>query len=277
MQPRTAGAREESCDAGVWHSAPVPRTDAETVGIAVVTGAGSGIGREASLALARQGWHVVLVGRTRERLAETASLCPRPEVVDLRAADVSDDRQVDALFDVVGGTYGRVDLLFNNAGVWPPQARLDSVTLSDWQSAIDINLTGAFLCARGAFRLMSQQQPRGGRIINCGSVAAHVPRPHSTPYAVAKHGLTGLTRAIALDGRPLDITCTQIDIGNARTELTDAIGAEALQPDGSWAAEATFDAAHVGRVVADIASLPLDVSVPTMTIMAARMPFAGRG
>ena len=246
--------------------------------IAMVTGAGTGVGKAAALALARDGWHVVAVGRREHLLAETAQACGRAGGSGSAvAADVSDPASVAALFDRVRADHGRLDLLFNNAGTVAPGVPIDELDVDDWRRVVDVNLTGSFLCARHAFGLMKSQQPPGGRIINNGSISAHVPRPNSAPYTATKHAVTGLTKALSLDGRPFGITCGQIDIGNALTDMTAQIHAGAVQADGSIKPEATMDAADAGRAVAYMASLPADTNVLTMTVMANSMPFVGRG
>ena len=246
--------------------------------IALVTGAGSGVGRAAAVALARDGWHVVAVGRREHPLAETVAECEREggsgSVV---TADVSDPASVTALFDRVRAGNGRLDLLFNNAGTAAPPVPVDELEVEQWQQVVDVNLTGSFLCAQQAFGLMKAQDPPGGRIINNGSVSAHVPRPNSAPYTATKHAITGLTKSLALDGRPFGITCGQIDIGNALTALTTQMHEGALQPDGSIRPEPTMDAADAGRAVAYMASLPASTNVLTMTVMANAMPLLGRG
>ena len=246
--------------------------------IALVTGAGSGIGKAAALALARDGWTVVLAGRRPEPLHDVAATLGR---AGLRGhagpTDVTDPQAVAALFDVIRREYGRLDLLFNNAGRNAPAVPLEDLSLADWQAVVDTNLTAAFLCTKHAFRLMKSQRPRGGRIINNGSISAHVPRPNSAPYTATKHAITGLTKATALDGRRYDIACGQIDIGNAATPMTERMADGVLQPDGTTRPEPTMDVDHVARAVAYMASLPLDANVPFMTVMATKMPFMGRG
>jgi NAD(P)-dependent dehydrogenase (short-subunit alcohol dehydrogenase family) len=242
--------------------------------VAVVTGAGSGIGRHVARALLGHGHAVALAGRRAEPLEETAAGQDAALVVP---ADVGDPASVDALFDQVLERFGRVDLLFNNAGSFGASAPVDEYPLDAWQALVDVNLTGAFLCARRAFRIMREQDPRGGRIINNGSISAHTPRPHAVAYTATKHAITGLTKAIALDGRDLGIACGQIDVGNAATEMTRAMERGVLQADGSTAAEATMDAAHVADAVLYMAGLPLDANVLSMTVTATRMPFVGRG
>ncbi|MCJ2113430.1 SDR family oxidoreductase [Methylobacterium sp. E-025] len=242
--------------------------------VALVTGAGSGLGRVVALALGRAGYAVVLAGRRRAALDAVAGEIGAALVVE---ADVTDPASVDRLFSRVAAAHGRLDLLFNNAGTFTPAAAIDAVSLEDWRASVDTNLTGAFLCTQGAFRMMKRQDPRGGRIINNGSVSAHVPRPHSAPYAATKHAVTGLTRATSLDGRPYDIACGQIDIGNAATEMTDGFAAGVRQADGSIRQEPVMDARHVAEAVLYMAGLPLSANVQFMTLTATAMPFIGRG
>jgi NAD(P)-dependent dehydrogenase (short-subunit alcohol dehydrogenase family) len=246
--------------------------------IAVVTGAGSGIGAAAALALAADGWTVVLAGR---RAANLAAVAERGAglggALDPVPADVSDEASVRALFDACVERHRRVDLLFNNAGSFAPARDPDEIPLAEWQAVVDVNLTGAFLCTREAFRIMRHQQPRGGRIINNGSISAHAPRPRSIAYTATKHAITGLTRSTALDGRAYDIACGQIDIGNAATEMTEPMAAGILQPDGSVRPEPRMDVEAVALAVRYMASLPLDANVATMTVMATKMPYVGRG
>ncbi len=246
--------------------------------IALVTGAGSGVGRAAAVALARDGWHVVATGRRADPLAETVQECEHVGGSGSAAvADVSDPASVAALFEKVRADHGRLDLLFNNAGTAAPAVPVDELDLEQWQRAVDVNLTGSFLCARQAFRLMKAQDPSGGRIINNGSVSAQAPRPNSAPYTATKHAITGLTKSLSLDGRPFGIACGQIDIGNALTALTAGMHQGAPQADGEIRPEPTMDAADVGRAVAYMASLPADANVLTMTVMANAMPLVGRG
>jgi NAD(P)-dependent dehydrogenase (short-subunit alcohol dehydrogenase family) len=246
--------------------------------IAVVTGAGSGIGAAAAHALAGEGWAVVLAGRRRTALEQVAARGRElPGALDPVAADVTDEASVRALFDRAVERHGRVDLLFNNAGTWSPARELDTVPLSEWNAVVAVNLTGAFLCTREAFRVMRHQQPRGGRIINNGSISAHAPRPRSVAYTATKHAITGLTRSTSLDGRAYDIACGQLDIGNAATDMTQAMAAGVPQADGSVRPEPRMDVADVARAVLYMASLPLEANVATMTVMATRMPFVGRG
>jgi NAD(P)-dependent dehydrogenase (short-subunit alcohol dehydrogenase family) len=246
--------------------------------VAVVTGAGSGIGAAVAHALAGQGWVVVLAGRRPDALASVAERgVELPGVLDPAPTDVTGEASVRALFDRAVERHGRVDLLFNNAGTGAPARELDTVPLREWNAVVAVNLTGAFLCTREAFRVMRQQRPRGGRIINNGSISAHVPRPGSVAYTATKHAITGLTRSTSLDGRAHDIACGQIDIGNAATELTEAIADGVLQPDGTLRPEPQMDVADVARAVLYMAELPLDANVATMTVMATKMPFAGRG
>ena len=245
--------------------------------IAMVTGAGSGIGRAVTLALLREGYAVALAGRRRQALLETIALST-PEAVALAVpTDVSDEASVAALFRLTAEKFGRLDLLFNNAGIGTPPTPLEELSLEQWNQVIAVHVTGAFLCARAAVRLMKQQRPSGGRIINTGSLSAQTPRPQSAPYTVAKHAISGLTKSLALDGRAHHIACGQIDIGNAATAMTAHMSDGALQPDGSLKAEPTIDTRHVADAVLYIAGLPLEVNVPTITVMASRMPFAGRG
>jgi NAD(P)-dependent dehydrogenase (short-subunit alcohol dehydrogenase family) len=246
--------------------------------VALVTGAGSGIGRATALALLREGYAVVLAGRRREALEETAAMAgPHRDRALVHPADVTDPVSVATLFAATRAAFGRLDLLFNNAGTGAPAVPLEDLSFEQWRRAVDVNLTGAFLCTQAAFRLMKEQTPRGGRIINNGSISAHAPRPHSAPYTATKHAVTGLTRATALDGRAYDIACGQIDIGNAETELTARMKAGVPQANGTTAPEPTMDVEHVARAVVYMAGLPLDANVLSMTVMATKMPFVGRG
>jgi NAD(P)-dependent dehydrogenase (short-subunit alcohol dehydrogenase family) len=245
---------------------------------AVVTGAGSGIGAAVAHALAGEGWTVVLAGRRRDALEQVAARGGGlPGVLDPVPADVTDEASVRALFDRAVERHGRVDVLFNNAGTFPPARDLDTIPLEEWNAVVAVNLTGAFLCTREAFRVMRGQQPRGGRIINNGSISAHAPRPLSVAYTATKHAITGLTRSTSLDGRAYDIACGQIDIGNAATDMTQAMAAGVPQADGSVRPEPRMDVADVARAVLYMAGLPLEANVATMTVMATRMPFVGRG
>jgi NAD(P)-dependent dehydrogenase (short-subunit alcohol dehydrogenase family) len=244
--------------------------------VALVTGAGSGIGRAASLALARDGFTLVLSGRRREPLDAVAADAGGGAVA--ATCDVRDPASVAALFDEIDERFGRLDLLFNNAGIFTPSVPLEDLEFDAWQAAIETNLTGAFLCTQHAFRLMKRQSPRGGRIINNGSISAYTPRPLSAPYTATKHAITGLTKSTSLDGRQYDIACGQIDIGNAATDMTAPMGTSGvLQADGRVEREATFDVEHVARAVVYMAGLPLDANVLFMTVMATKMPFVGRG
>jgi NAD(P)-dependent dehydrogenase (short-subunit alcohol dehydrogenase family) len=246
--------------------------------IAVVTGAGSGIGRASALALLDIGFSVVLAGRRREMLEETAALAQAPPPHTLVVpTDVTDPKSVDALFARVKSTYGRIDLLFNNAGISTRNIPIEELTYEQWSNVVATNLTGAFLCAQHAFRMMKAQDPQGGRIINNGSVSAHVPRRNSVPYASTKHALTGLTRALSLDGRDYNIACGQIDIGNAATSRNEDTARGRLQASGRVEAEARIDVEHVARGVAYMAGLPLEANVQFMTVMATKMPYIGRG
>jgi NAD(P)-dependent dehydrogenase (short-subunit alcohol dehydrogenase family) len=246
---------------------------------AIVTGAGSGIGRATALALLREGYSVALAGRRPEALAETVSLA-EPEGRSRALAvptDVTDPDSVRALFEDTKRAFGRLDLLFNNAGAGAPPVPLEDLTVEQWRRVVDVNLTGAFLCTREAFRLMKAQDPRGGRIINNGSISAHAPRPHSAPYTATKHAITGLTKSAALDGRKYDVACGQIDVGNADTPMTARMKDGVPQADGSVAAEPTIDVEYVARAVVYMAGLPLDANVLFLTVMATKMPFVGRG
>lgn len=243
--------------------------------VAVITGAGTGVGRASAAALASDGFAVVLTGRRREPLEATAAELPTESLVV--TADVAREADVAALFAVTEQRFGRVDLLFNNAGTGAPAVPIDELEVDVWRRVVDTDLTGAFLCARAAIALMKRQDPPGGRIINNGSISAHAPRPHSAPYTATKHAMTGLTKSIALDGRAHGITCGQIDIGNAATDMTERMTAGVLQPDGSSRPEPRMRVDDVARAVAYMASLPPDATVLSMTVMAANMPFVGRG
>jgi NAD(P)-dependent dehydrogenase (short-subunit alcohol dehydrogenase family) len=244
--------------------------------IALVTGAGSGIGREAAIALAGAGFTVVLAGRRQAPLEEAAARAGSGAVALI--ADVRDPASVAALFAEIDARFGRLDVVFNNAGVGAPPVPLEDLAFDQWVSVVETNLTGAFLCTQEAFRIMKRQSPRGGRIINNGSISASVPRPRSAAYTATKHAITGLTRSTSLDGREYDIACGQIDIGNAATEMTaPMITTGVLQADGTTELEPTIDAAHVARAVVYMATLPLDANVQFMTVMATKMPFIGRG
>ncbi len=244
--------------------------------VAVITGAGSGVGRAVARELAPAGWRLVLAGRRADPLAETAAGLG-PDRVLAVPADVTDEEQVEALFDAAVGRFGRIDLLFNNAGTFGRPAPVEEVAAADWRAVVDLNLTGAFLCARAAFRRMKEQDPQGGRIVNNGSISAHVPRPHAIAYTATKHAVTGLTRALSLEGRPYRIACGQIDIGNAATDMTAAMGAGVRQADGRTAPEPTMDVADVARTVRHMAELPLEANVQFAIVMATAMPYIGRG
>ncbi|MEU9008500.1 SDR family oxidoreductase [Streptomyces sp. NPDC048479] len=243
--------------------------------IAVVTGAGSGIGRSVALTLAGAGWSVVLAGRRAEALAETASLAGGD--VLCFPTDVTSPADVTTLFTAVREHHGRLDLLFNNAGTSGPRVSFEDLTYEAWRTVVDVNLTGAFLCAQAAFRAMKEQSPQGGRIINNGSISAHVPRPNSAPYTSTKHAMTGLTKSLSLDGRAYSIACGQIDIGNAATEMTERMQAGILQANGDVMVEPVMDAADVARTVLHMAELPLAANVQFATVMATAMPYIGRG
>ena len=244
-------------------------------GVAIVTGAGSGIGKSVAIKLMSLGWRVGLAGRKAQALAETARGYESLALV--QPTDVSQEAEVDRLFAAVVRQWGRVDLLFNNAGIFPPGQLIDELSVQSWKESVDINLTGAFLCARAAFRHMRSQSPQGGRIINNGSISAHTPRPQSVGYTATKHAITGLTKSLSLDGRPFSIACGQIDIGNAASEMTTGVGAGALQANGTRMAEPRMDVADVADAVAYMAGLPLSANVQFMTVMATNMPFIGRG
>lgn len=246
--------------------------------IAVITGAGSGIGQSVALALLREGYSVALAGRRAESLEATVAAAgdARNRVLAV-PTDVTQEDSVQNLFAKTVEKFGRVDLLFNNAGAVAPGVPLEDLALAQWKSVVDTILTGSFLCTREAFRIMKRQQPRGGRIINNGSISAHVPRPNTAAYTASKHAITGLTKSTSLDGRKHDIACGQIDIGNAATNLTSKMAQGVPQADGSLAVEPTIDPEHVARAVLYMASLPLDANVPFLTVMATKMPYAGRG
>ncbi len=244
--------------------------------IAIVTGAGTGVGRAASLALMNTGFTVALAGRRKEMLEETQKLGPAGKSLVV-PSDMTDANSIAALFAKLKDTYGRLDLLFNNAGMGTPAMPFEDLTLAQWQAVVATNLTASFLCTQHAFRIMKDQSPRGGRIINNGSISAHAPRPFSAPYTSTKHAITGLTRATNLDGRAYDIAVGQIDIGNAATPMTDRMVDGVLQPDGRKMPEPRMDSKAVGDAVAYMANLPLDANVLFMTVMASKMPFVGRG
>jgi len=246
--------------------------------IAIVTGAGSGIGRHVAAALAVNGYAVVLAGRRKESLEATELQISRSNSQALVVpADVSDPDSVRELFAKTKHAFGRLDLLFNNAGISGPDLPLEDLTYEQWKSVVDTNLTGTFLCTQEAFKMMKSQEPRGGRIINNGSISAHDPRPNSAPYTATKHGVTGLTKATSLDGRKYDIACGQIDIGNAATEMAEKMKKGVAQPNGTIAVEPTMNPEDVARAVVYMASLPLEANVQFMTVMATKMPFIGRG
>lgn len=256
-------------------------SDTSAERVAIVTGAGTGIGRASALALLGDGWRVALAGRRAAPLYEVIEAAEQMGVAAAFAlavpTDVREPDAVRALFDAARERFGRVDLLFNNAGVGAPDVPLDELTLEQWQRVVDINLTGAFLCTQEAFRLMKSQQPQGGRIINNGSVSAHAPRPQSAPYTATKHAVTGLTKSTSLDGRAHNIACGQIDIGNASTGLASRMSTGVPQADGSTRTEPQMDVEHVAQAVLYMAKLPLDANVQFMTIMATQMPYVGRG
>jgi len=246
--------------------------------IALVTGAGSGIGRAVTLALHENGWAVVLAGRRANELEKTAAQAKQSDGRKLVVpTDVSKPEAVRTLFNKIKEAFGRLDLLFNNAGKGAPAVPMEDLTFEQWTAAVDVNLTGAFLCAQEAVRIMKAQNPRGGRIINNGSISAHAPRPNSAPYTATKHAVTGLTKCISLDGRKYDIACGQIDIGNAATEMTELMAAGIIQANGTIMPEPRLDLRHVCDAVLYMANLPLDANVQFMTVMATKMPFVGRG
>ena len=242
--------------------------------VAVVTGAGTGIGRAAALSLSRDGFKVALLGRRLDKLEETAKLAAGEALPQV--TDVGNPDSVKAAFAAIEAKWGRVDVLFNNAGMGAPAIPLEDLTVAQWKAVVDVNLTGMFLCTQHAFRIMKDQNPRGGRIINNGSISAHTPRPFSSPYSSTKHAITGLTKCIALDGRKYDIAGGQIDIGNAVTEMTERMAKGVPQPDGSMMIEPRMDVNHVAQAVLNMANLPLESNVLFMTIMATKMPFVGR-
>ena len=243
--------------------------------IAVVTGAGTGIGRSSAIALARAGYTTVLAGRRKEPLEETAAGAPANSTLVV-SADVSKKDDVERLFKTVKERFGRLDVLFNNAGMSVP-APFEDLPFEKWSEVVAVNLTGSFMCAQAAFRIMKDQQPQGGRIINNGSISAHAPRPNSAAYTSTKHAITGLTKSIALDGRKYDIACSQIDIGNAGTPMTQRMATGTLQANGQMAPEPTMDVEDVARSIVFMAELPLGANVQFMTIMATKMPYIGRG
>ncbi len=245
---------------------------------ALVTGGGVGIGRAAALKLAEAGWHVAVTGRRAEPLEATArDIEAKGRRAFVKTCDIGDPAEVVALFEAVATAFGRLDLLFNNAGVSAPGVPMDELTYEQWKAVVDANLTGAFLCAQGAMRMMKTQSPKGGRIVNNGSISATAPRPHSAPYTATKHAITGLTKSIALDGRPFDIACGQIDIGNAMTAMAERMSKGVPQADGRIAVEPMMDVEEVGDAVVHMASLPLSTNILNLTIMATKMPLVGRG
>jgi NAD(P)-dependent dehydrogenase (short-subunit alcohol dehydrogenase family) len=245
--------------------------------VALVTGAGTGVGKAAALALLGDGWSVALVGRRKELLDKTAADSGAGARALVLAGDIGKPDTVKAIFAKVKQTWGRLDLLFNNAGMGAPAIPMEDLSFEQWQAVVDVNLTGMFLCSQEAIRIMKAQSPRGGRIINNGSISAHAPRPFSAPYTATKHAVTGLTKCISLDGRAHDIACGQIDIGNAATEMTERMTKGVPQPNGTTMVEPRMDVAHVGSAVLYMAKLPLESNVQFMTIMATKMPFVGRG
>jgi len=258
--------------------ADIPHDNRLVKKVALVTGAGSGIGRAAAIALAREGYDVVVVGRRLDRLEESVALAARENLrLIAMPADVTDPASVQSLFAGVKARFGRLDVLFNNAGTSAPAIPIEDLSVEQWNAVVETNLTGAFLCTQQAIKLMKTQDPRGGRIINNGSISAHAPRPNSAPYTATKHGMTGLTKSTSLDGRRHDIACGQIDIGNAATEMTEPMTSGVMQASGTVEVEPRIDVEQVARAVVFMASLPLDANVLFMTVMATKMPFIGRG
>jgi NAD(P)-dependent dehydrogenase (short-subunit alcohol dehydrogenase family) len=245
--------------------------------VAIVTGAGSGIGREVALAFLKHGYSVALAGRRIPEMEQTVDLAGGRGAALIVSTDVSQPAAVDALFAETKRKFGRLDVLFNNAGIGAPRVPFDEITTDAWKQVVDINLTGTFLCAQAAWKMMKAQDPQGGRIINNGSVSAQKPRPHAAPYTATKHAVTGLTKTLALDGRPFNIACGQIDIGNAATPMTARMAKGVPQPNGTIQVEPTMDVAEVGKAVLMMAELPLDANILRMTIMATQMPLVGRG
>ena len=258
--------------------ADIPHDNRLVKKVALVTGAGSGIGRAAAIALAREGYDVVVVGRRLDRLEESVALAAREKLrLIAMPADVTDPASVQSLFAGVKARFGRLDVLFNNAGTSAPAIPIEDLSVEQWNAVVGTNLTGAFLCTQQAIKLMKTQDPRGGRIINNGSISAHAPRPNSAPYTATKHGMTGLTKSTSLDGRRHDIACGQIDIGNAATAMTEPMTSGVMQASGTVEVEPRIDVEQVARAVVFMASLPLDANVLFMTVMATKMPFIGRG
>ena len=245
--------------------------------VAIITGAGTGIGKYTALALLDEGYSVTLAGRRGELLEAVVDESGAKDKIIAVPTDVGDPRAVEHLFETTRSTFGRLDLLFNNAGSGAPAIPMEELTLEQWQRVVSVNLTGAFLCTQAAFRMMKAQNPKGGRIINNGSISAHTPRPNSAPYTSTKHAITGLTKSTALDGRDHDIVCGQIDIGNALTDMTARMGQGVMQADGTRKPEPTMDVDSVVRAVVYMDSLPLDASVQSITVLASKMPFVGRG
>jgi NAD(P)-dependent dehydrogenase (short-subunit alcohol dehydrogenase family) len=243
--------------------------------VVLVTGAGSGIGKASAIAFSAKGYSVVLAGRRRERLEQVASACSNETLIV--ESDVADPESVASLFKTLKDQFARLDILFNNAGGGSPPRPFEEILFEEWQSVINVNLTGTFLCTQAAFGMMKEQTPMGGRIINNGSISAHVPRPLSAAYTASKHGVTGLTRSTSLDGRPYNIVCSQIDIGNALTDLTARMAEGVPQPDGTTRPEPTMDVQHVADAIVQMTEFPLETNVQFMTIMATKMPFIGRG
>jgi len=270
-------AKRAFCRAHNNNTLPGDLPMSTTPKVAIVTGAGSGIGKAASLALARAGFAVGLAGRRKDALAAVAKAAPNPALMLAHPTDVADPASVASLFAAVKAKFGRLYLLFNNAGIGAPAIPMEDLTFEQWKAVVDINLTGSFLCTQAAIRIMKDQSPRGGRIINNGSISAHAPRPNSVPYTATKHAITGLTKSTSLDGRRYDIACGQIDIGNAATDMAMRMASGVPQANGEIAIEPLMDPEHVADTIVHMASLPLASNVQFVTIMATKMPFVGRG
>ncbi len=248
-----------------------------TLKTAIITGAGTGVGKAAALAMAADGYKIALVGRRKELLEKTAAACGGADATLVLATDITTPQAVKAVFSAVQSAWGRLDVLFNNAGMGAPAIPMEDLSFEQWQAVVNINLTAMFLCSQEAIRMMKAQTPKGGRIINNGSISAHAPRPYSAPYTATKHAVTGLTKSISLDNREHNIVCSQIDIGNAATEMTERMAKGVPQANGTMMVEPRMDVAHVGQTVLQMAKFPLETNVQFITIMASKMPFVGRG
>jgi len=248
-----------------------------TLKTAIITGAGTGVGKAAALAMAADGYKIALVGRRKELLEKAAAACGSADATLVLATDITTPQAVKAVFSAVQSAWGRLDVLFNNAGMGAPAIPMEDLSFEQWQAVVNINLTAMFLCAQEAIRMMKAQTPKGGRIINNGSISAHAPRPYSAPYTATKHAVTGLTKSISLDNREHNIVCSQIDIGNAATEMTERMAKGVPQANGTMMVEPRMDVAHVGQTVLQMAKFPLETNVQFITIMASKMPFVGRG